>query len=203
MEDKELKHKIIKELRQAAFDKEIPRYMVLIYEHLMVEFTNNNPQFFFSIHEPQVNKFVIHLILRPRVTSDESFIKDANAVFVYDEHNHQGLESVRGYIEGDWEDVIIEWGKKAEKIERETYFNEIQEREQQLFRAFGLLDEKNEYVKCFDEFGEELMKGDTVDVQSVGEYKIYEGDDGQLYFKPYGKEERVSAYFSNDIIKII
>jgi hypothetical protein len=35
-----------------------------------------------------------------------------------------------------------------------------------------------------------------------GEQTIYKKEDGQLYFKPYGKEDKVSAYFSNDMIKV-
>lgn len=56
---------------------------------------------------------------------------------------------------------------------------------------------KNKYVKCFDKFEVELKEGDIVDVQNDGEHEIYKKEDGQLYFKPYGKEDRVSAYFSN------
>lgn len=58
------------------------------------------------------------------------------------------------------------------------------------------------YVKCFDKFEVELKDGDIVDVQRVGEHKIYEKEDGQLYFKPYGVEEKVCDYFSNDLIKV-
>ena len=61
---------------------------------------------------------------------------------------------------------------------------------------------KNKYVKCFDKFDVELKEGDIVDVQMDGEHEIYKKEDGQLYFKPYGKEDRVSAYFSNDMIKV-
>lgn len=56
-------------------------------------------------------------------------------------------------------------------------------------------------VRCFDKFDNELFEGDTVDVQTDGEHKIYVKDN-QLYFKPYGKENMVSEYFSNDLIKI-
>jgi hypothetical protein len=58
------------------------------------------------------------------------------------------------------------------------------------------------YIKCFDWFGEELRAGDVVDVQKAGEHRIYMKPDGQLWFKPYGKEERVSHYFSNDMDKV-
>ena len=61
---------------------------------------------------------------------------------------------------------------------------------------------KKEYVKCFDKFGLELKEGDVVDVQMDGEQTIYKKEDGQLYFKPYGKEDKVSAYFSNDMINV-
>lgn len=57
------------------------------------------------------------------------------------------------------------------------------------------------YVPCKDKFRQELVEGDYVDVQSDGPHQIYKKEDGQLYFKPYGKEDRVCAYFSNDIVK--
>jgi hypothetical protein len=57
--------------------------------------------------------------------------------------------------------------------------------------------------QCFDKFGVELKEGDIVDVQMDGKHEIYKKIDGQLYFKPYGNENRVSAYFSNDMIKIL
>jgi uncharacterized protein (TIGR00288 family) len=57
-------------------------------------------------------------------------------------------------------------------------------------------------AKCFDKFDEELKAGDVVDVQSVGQHKIYIKEDGELYFKPYGEEEKVVSYFKNDIIKV-
>jgi hypothetical protein len=70
------------------------------------------------------------------------------------------------------------------------------------FERKQTIPEENKYVKCFDKFGKELKEGDIVDVQKDGEHKIYKKEDGQLYFKPYKKEDRVSAYFSNDIIKV-
>lgn len=62
-------------------------------------------------------------------------------------------------------------------------------------------NDNNEYKKCFDKFGIELKEGDIVDVQVDGEHQIYKKD-GQLYFKPYGIEDMVCAYFSNDIVKV-
>lgn len=58
-----------------------------------------------------------------------------------------------------------------------------------------------EYRKCYDRFNQPLKEGDYVDVQKDGVHQIYKKVDGQLYFKPYGKEDMVSAYFSNDIAK--
>jgi hypothetical protein len=57
------------------------------------------------------------------------------------------------------------------------------------------------YIKCYDKFNQQLFEGDYVDVQKDGVHKIYKKEDGQLYFKPYGEEDMVCAYFSNDIAK--
>jgi hypothetical protein len=62
--------------------------------------------------------------------------------------------------------------------------------------------DESQYVRCLDMFDKELKAGDMVDVQNIGVHPIYTKKDGQLYFKPYGKEERVSYYFSNDLIKV-
>ena len=59
-----------------------------------------------------------------------------------------------------------------------------------------------ESLKCYDKFGEELREGDIVDVQQAGCHAIYKKKDGHLCFKPYGEEERVKDYFSNDLIKV-
>ena len=56
------------------------------------------------------------------------------------------------------------------------------------------------YVKCTDKFCNEVKDGDYVDVQTDGVHQVYKKEDGQLYFKPYGKEDKVSAYFSNDMV---
>ena len=61
---------------------------------------------------------------------------------------------------------------------------------------------KSPYVKCYDMFDVELHDGDVIGVQGVNGVLIYGNDlDGQLYFKPYGKEERVCSYFKNDLLK--
>lgn len=60
------------------------------------------------------------------------------------------------------------------------------------------------YVKYTDKFNNEVVDGDFVDVQQVGIHKVYKKQDGQLWFNPYPNEfgeERVSFYFSNDIVK--
>jgi hypothetical protein len=56
-------------------------------------------------------------------------------------------------------------------------------------------------IKCYDKYNQLLKEGDYVDVQKDGVHKIYKKDDNQLYFAPYGEEDMVSAYFSNDIAK--
>jgi hypothetical protein len=59
------------------------------------------------------------------------------------------------------------------------------------------------YAKCQDSLRNELKEGDRVDVQKAGIHTIYKKkEDGQLYFQPYGEEERVSFYFSNDLTKV-
>ena len=56
-------------------------------------------------------------------------------------------------------------------------------------------------IKCYDKFNQRLSEGDYVDVQKDGPHQIYKKEDGQLYFKPYGQEDKVSSYFSNDMVK--
>ena len=65
----------------------------------------------------------------------------------------------------------------------------------------NFIETGNEYLKSYDRLGIEIMEGDLVDVQSDGVHEVYRKEDGQLYFKPYNKESRVSDYFSNDLEK--
>lgn len=58
----------------------------------------------------------------------------------------------------------------------------------------------DDYVKCWDKFSNEVKEGDFVDVQKAGIHKVYKKD-GQLCFKPYGDEEKVYSYFSNDMVR--
>jgi hypothetical protein len=62
--------------------------------------------------------------------------------------------------------------------------------------------EEPKQVICRDKFDRVIQDGCYVDVQKDGVHKVYRKEDGQLYFKPYGEEERVSNYFSNDLILI-
>lgn len=58
-------------------------------------------------------------------------------------------------------------------------------------------------VRCFDKFDKEIIEGDLLDVQiDPIPRKVYKKSDGELYFNPYGNEEKVSSYFKNDLIKI-
>lgn len=50
-------------------------------------------------------------------------------------------------------------------------------------------------------FGKAITDGCNLSVQSIKEpVPVYKKEDGNLYFKPYGKEELVNSYFSNDLI---
>ncbi len=52
-------------------------------------------------------------------------------------------------------------------------------------------------------FGELVTDGCSLLVQNIKEpISVYKKEDGNLYFKPYGKEELVNSYFSNDLILI-
>jgi hypothetical protein len=62
--------------------------------------------------------------------------------------------------------------------------------------------EEPKQVICRDKFDRVIQHGYYVDVQKDGVCKVYRKEDGQLYFNPYGEEERVSNYFSNDLILI-
>ena len=61
---------------------------------------------------------------------------------------------------------------------------------------------KNEKVfKPTASFGKEITNGCKLLVQNIKEpIDVYLKEDGNLYFKPYGKEELVNSYFSNDLI---
>ena len=57
--------------------------------------------------------------------------------------------------------------------------------------------------RCFDKFNNEIFVGDFVDVQTdLIPRMVYKKEDGELYFNPYEKEEKVSSYFKTDLIKI-
>ena len=57
-------------------------------------------------------------------------------------------------------------------------------------------------VKCLDKFGKKITDDSFVEIsREVGRaHKVYKKEDGQLYFKPYGLEERVSSYYRGDMI---
>jgi hypothetical protein len=69
------------------------------------------------------------------------------------------------------------------------------------YRYAGKEPKETPQIKCYDKYNQLLKEGDYVDVQKDGVHQIYKKDDNQLYFAPYGEEDRVSAYFSNDIAK--
>lgn len=55
---------------------------------------------------------------------------------------------------------------------------------------------KNQPKDAFDNI---IEAGDIVDVQTAGEFEVYE-EKGELWFTPYGKPERPMEYFMNDMI---
>lgn len=60
---------------------------------------------------------------------------------------------------------------------------------------------KNKIYKPKVSFGKIITNGCKLSVQNIKEpVDVYEKEDGNLYFKPYGKEELVKSYFSNDLI---
>jgi hypothetical protein len=53
----------------------------------------------------------------------------------------------------------------------------------------------------YDRFDKEIKAGDVLDVQRAGHHVVYE-EDGDLWFTPYGKPDRVRDYFRNDIVLV-
>ena len=61
---------------------------------------------------------------------------------------------------------------------------------------------KPELSKILDKYGNEIRPGDELGVQELPQpVPVYERN-GELYFKPYGEEERVRDYFMNDLYLI-
>lgn len=149
-------------------------------------------------------------------SSDYIFISEEKSYIYADEKNHlevclnwaeivDNSGSNNGFDYGfddvdfpprDWVDKKI-LSIKKEIIEKDVYCN---------FLVKTLLNRLNsgaeDYIACYDSDDQELTSGDSVIVQNDGVHKIYKKADGQLYFKPYGKEDRVSAYFKNDLTKV-
>lgn len=57
-------------------------------------------------------------------------------------------------------------------------------------------------IKCYDKFRDLISPGDIVNVQSAGNHKVYLKN-GELYFTPYGKEDKVCDYFMNDMVIVM
>jgi len=55
---------------------------------------------------------------------------------------------------------------------------------------------------CVDSNKNEIVEFDLVDVQNAGIFKVFQQEDGKLFFHPYNKKEFVHEYFSNDITKV-
>lgn len=123
------------------------------------------------------------------LTTDEDLIKD-------------GVQRI--------DDEFLEWFVKnpnCEEVEVENggpgfpggiyFINYLPEH----FEKIIIPKEEHKQIKCYDKYNQLLSEGDYVDVQKDGVQIIYKKEDNQLYFKPYGEEDRVSAYFSNDLAK--
>ncbi len=53
----------------------------------------------------------------------------------------------------------------------------------------------------YDRYDKPIQAGDILDVQRAGEHVVFE-ENGELWFTPYGKRERVRDYFRNDIVLV-
>lgn len=65
-----------------------------------------------------------------------------------------------------------------------------------------MIGRDRKYKRYFDKFDNEIFDRDLLDVQTDPIMrKIHKKGEGELYFKPYGNEKKVSVYFKNDLIK--
>lgn len=105
-----------------------------------------------------------------------------------------------------WIISVERWVEETDE-EFAKRLKEIKDNEERLkkmrYQSYLKLKAEFDQIKCFDRMGVELDSGDVVDVQKAGKHTIYRGNDGELYFKPYGKEEKVKDYFSNDLEKVL
>jgi hypothetical protein len=106
-------------------------------------------------------------------------------------------------------DEFLEWFVKNPscdfvEVEREKAIGYAVDRQRTFYGKYKIIisQEEPKQVICRDKFDRVIQDGYYVDVQNDGVHKVYRKEDGQLYFKPYGEEERVSNYFSNDLILI-
>ena len=133
------------------------------------------------------NKFVIPFSKDKKIilTDNKDLIKD-------------GVQAI--------DDDFLEWFVKNPSCEFVNLENHVLEVGYNLYKIiipqdFGKPKEEPKQVRCYDKFNQLLKESDYVDVQRDGVHLIYKKEDGELYFKPYGEEDKVSAYFSNDIAK--
>lgn len=149
------------------------------------EFDSFEKKFYLSIHGvfSELKKQVIHLL-----THEGNGLSKKEEEELYDFFGDNNFDTLQECF-----DRVLEIHEKINK-ELNRFLDKRAE-----FKKF----DPNKYVNCYDKFDEELFEGDKVDVQQSGVHEIFKKEDGQLYFSPYGKEERVSSYFSNDIIKVV
>jgi hypothetical protein len=74
-------------------------------------------------------------------------------------------------------------------------------KEVELLKELYNMNSDKKVFKPTASFGKEITNGCKLFVQNIKEpIDVYQKEDGNLYFKPYGKEELVNSYFSNDLI---
>lgn len=120
-------------------------------------------------------------------------------LLVFDEDNSDDDEEADCIYEA--QRLLKQYQSRSEVNCLDEFLKDTLGKDAYLFTSDGK-NKIEKIVKCFDKFDNELNEDDIVDVQLAGNHKIYKKEDGQLYFKPYGKEDRVSAYFRNDLVKV-
>lgn len=167
-------------------------------KELFWKFGNDNPSyivediFIYKLRygqkegELQINSFRYEDVKKITLTTDQDLIKD-------------GVQEI--------DDEFLEWFVKNPSCEFVMTIPDViglrdvfQPTGKDLYKII-IPKEEPKQIKCYDKFNQILKEGDYVDVQKDGIYKIYKKEDGQLYFNLYSGEDKVSNYFSNDMVK--
>jgi hypothetical protein len=181
---------------------------------LMIDTIENKLYLQPILHEKTANVLTQNIY----ITSDEE-IKEGDWLLIIDDfetyvHKHKGdnlpttyckkiiLTNEQRLIDDGVQaidDEFLEWFVKnpsCEEVETLKFADSVTNYVYKII----IPQEEPKQVICRDKFDRVIQDGCYVNVQKNGVHKVYRKEDGQLYFKPYGKEERVSSYFSNDFI---